>query len=86
MTKLSTTTGQRWPVVGKRLHPEFPYIEAEVKYAVREYAATAIDVIARRLRLSFLNVQAAEEALPRLESLIVLLFLDSTFCFYDQDR
>ena len=86
MTKLSTTTGQRWPVVGKRLHPEFPYIEAEVKYAVREYAATAIDVIARRLRLSFLNVQAAEEALPRLESLIIRFFLDSTFCFYDQDR
>ena len=31
---------------------------------VKEYAATAVDVIARRLRLSFLNVQAAEEALP----------------------
>ena len=30
----------------------------------QEYAATAVDVIARRLRLSFLNVQAAEEALP----------------------
>lgn len=25
---------------------------------------TAIDMIARRLRLAFLNVQAAEEALP----------------------
>ena len=31
----------------------------------REYAATAVDILARRLRLSFLNVQAAEEALPR---------------------
>ena len=30
---------------------EFPYIEAEVRYAVKEYAATAVDVIARRLRL-----------------------------------
>lgn len=29
-----------------------------------EYACTAVDVIARRLRLAFLNVQAAEEALP----------------------
>lgn len=64
--KLACRTGQRWPVLGKRLHPEFPYIEAEVRYAVKEYAATAIDVIARRLRLSFLNVQAAEEALPRI--------------------
>ena len=24
-------TGLRWPVVGKRLNPEYPYIEAEVK-------------------------------------------------------
>ena len=23
-------TGLRWPVVGKRLNPEYPYIEAEV--------------------------------------------------------
>ena len=35
-----------------------------MKYAVKEYAATAVDIIARRLRLSFLNVQAAEESLP----------------------
>jgi len=62
--KLAGLTGQRWPIVGKRIHQEFPYIDAEVRYAVREYAATAVDVIARRLRLSFLNVQAAEEALP----------------------
>jgi glycerol-3-phosphate dehydrogenase len=31
---------------------------------VREYATTAVDMIARRLRLAFLNVQAAQEALP----------------------
>lgn len=47
-----------------RLHPEFPYIDAEIRYGVREYACTAIDMIARRLRLAFLNVQAAQEALP----------------------
>ena len=42
-------------------------IEAEVRYAVRhEYALTATDVISRRLRLSFLNAQAALEALPRI--------------------
>lgn len=35
-------------------------------YAVRhEYALTPIDVLARRTRLCFLNVQAALEALPR---------------------
>ena len=38
-----------------------------MRYAVRhEYALTATDVIARRIRLSFLNVQAAAEALPRI--------------------
>ena len=34
-------------------------------YACREYACSAIDVLARRLRLAFINVHAAEEALPR---------------------
>ena len=65
MADLSTLTGKRWPVIGKRLHEEFPYIEAEVTYAVKEYARTAVDVLARRTRLSFLNVLAADEALPR---------------------
>lgn len=36
----------------------------QVRYGIREYALTAIDMIARRLRLAFLNVQAAQEALP----------------------
>lgn len=37
-----------------------------MRYAVRhEYAQTAVDVIARRCRLSFLNAQAALGALPR---------------------
>ena len=39
---------------------------SQVLYAVREYACTATDVIARRTRLGFLNVQAADEALPRI--------------------
>ena len=53
-------------MIGKRLHEEFPYIEAEVLYAIKEYARTAVDVLARRTRLSFLNVLAADEALPRI--------------------
>ena len=59
-------TGKRWPVVGKRLCSEFPYIEDEVRFAIKEYARTATDVIARRLRLSFLSISATEEALPRI--------------------
>ncbi|XP_061632574.1 glycerol-3-phosphate dehydrogenase, mitochondrial isoform X1 [Phyllopteryx taeniolatus] len=66
VAKMALVTGQRWPIVGKRLVSEFPYIEAEVLYAIKEYACTAIDLIARRTRLGFLNVQAADEALPRI--------------------
>lgn len=36
----------------------------QIRYGIREHAMTAIDMIARRLRLAFLNVQAAQEALP----------------------
>ena len=34
-------------------------------YVFQEYALTAVDMIARRLRIAFLNVQAADEILPR---------------------
>ena len=30
VAKLASLTGKRWPIVGKRLHEEFPYIDAEV--------------------------------------------------------
>ncbi|KAH9851776.1 DAO-domain-containing protein [Lenzites betulinus] len=63
---LAQPTGKTWPLHGIRLAPGYPFIEAEVRYAVRhEYAQTAIDVIARRCRLSFLNAQATLDALPR---------------------
>jgi len=64
VAKLAGLTGKRWPVIGNKIHPDFPYIDAEIRYGVREYAVTATDMIARRLRLAFLNVQAAQEALP----------------------
>lgn len=66
VAKLAELTGKRWPVVGKRLHSEFPYIAAEVRFAIREYACNVVDVISRRLRLSFLNVEASEEVLPKI--------------------
>jgi len=50
----------------KRLHPDFPYIEAEVRYAIRkEFALTAMDILARRTRLAFLNVDACRASIPR---------------------
>ena len=42
-----------------------PVIAAEVLFAVQqEYALTAVDVLARRTRLAFLDAAAAREALP----------------------
>ncbi len=38
----------------------------QVTYAVREYARRAVDILARRTRMAFLNVHTAEEVLPRI--------------------
>ena len=68
---LSSPTGRRFPVRGKRISTLYPFIDGEVRYAVRhEYAQTAVDVIARRTRLAFLNAQAALEALPNVIDLM----------------
>ena len=57
----------RWPLHGHRLLPHYPIIEAEIRWACRrEYAVNAVDVLARRLNLSFLNAQAAADAMPRI--------------------
>ena len=65
VAELSELTMQRFPLRGKRLSPMYPFVDGEVRYAVRnEYAQTAVDVLARRTRLAFLNVNAALEALP----------------------
>lgn len=46
------------------------FFSIKIRYGVREYAVTAIDMIARRLRLAFLNVQAAQEALPTIVNIM----------------
>ncbi|KAI9801272.1 MAG: mitochondrial glycerol-3-phosphate dehydrogenase [Piccolia ochrophora] len=62
---LCSPTDARFPVRGLRVSPLYPFVDGEVRYAVRhEYAQTAVDVLARRTRLAFLNAQAAQEALP----------------------
>jgi len=59
-------TGKSWPVNGVRISEMYPFIEAEITYAIHhEYALTPIDVLARRTRLAFLNVREAYDALPR---------------------
>jgi glycerol-3-phosphate dehydrogenase len=68
---LCAPTETRYPVRGKRISELYPFVDGEVRYAVRhEYAQTAVDVLARRTRLTFLNAQAALEALPQVIDLM----------------
>lgn len=68
---LCEPTEHRYPVRGKRLSELYPFVDGEVRYAVRhEYAQTAVDVLSRRTRLAFLNAQATLEALPRVIDLM----------------
>ena len=54
-----------------RLAEGYPFIEAEVIYAMRnEYACTEMDILARRTRLYTLDQKAAEKALPRVRELM----------------
>ena len=70
VAKLASITGSRWPVVGKRLVEQFPYIEAEIQYAVTEYTCTIVDFLARRTRLAFLNAEAAADAIPKVADIM----------------
>lgn len=55
----------------KRLHPELPYIEGQVRWAVQqEMARTVEDVLARRTRAAFLNERAAREMAPRVAEIV----------------
>ncbi|KAK4549722.1 hypothetical protein LTR36_005023 [Oleoguttula mirabilis] len=68
---LCEPTEDRFPIRGKRISPLYPYVDGEVRYAVRhEYAQSAVDVLARRTRLAFLNAQAALESLPQVIDLM----------------
>ena len=56
---------------GARLADRHPYLEAEVRYAVRhEFAATVVDVLARRTRLAMLDAAAAKVAAPRVATIM----------------
>ncbi|EFP05986.1 hypothetical protein CRE_04925 [Caenorhabditis remanei] len=68
--KLCKSTGKKFPAIGHRLHPDFPFLEAEVRYAVKEYARIPADILARRTRLSLLDARAARQVLPRVVSIM----------------
>lgn len=64
VVRMASLNQKNLPALGKRLHPDYPFIDAEVRYGIREYACTASDMIARRLSLAFQDTKAAYETLP----------------------
>lgn len=59
------------PELSHKLHEAFPYTGAEVVWAVRyEMARTVEDVLARRLRILFLNAAVAMEMAPEVARLM----------------
>ena len=53
------------PELAKKVHPDHPYTFAQVQWALDEELALSLeDVLARRIRLLFLDAKAAEAAAP----------------------
>nr|VZI52582.1 unnamed protein product [Spirometra erinaceieuropaei] len=63
------TASKRGPFAANNADAMPTYIHC-VPFACREYARHAVDFIARRSRLSFLNVRVAEEVLPKVVELM----------------
>jgi glycerol-3-phosphate dehydrogenase len=57
--------------LSERIHPSYPFTKAEIKWFVKnEMAVTLEDIMARRLRLLFLDAKAAMEAAPMVVKVI----------------
>jgi glycerol-3-phosphate dehydrogenase len=53
------------PELGEKLHPRLEFLKAEVVWAIRnEMARTVEDILARRVRILFLDAKAAIEIAP----------------------
>ena len=59
-----------WPRFGVPIVEGYPYIDAEIAWACREYACTIEDVLSRRTRLAFLNRDAALAAIPHVAEIM----------------
>ncbi len=60
------TLQKEHPSLANKLHPDYPYSEAEVVWAVREEMALKIeDVLSRRIRMLVLDARAAKQMAPR---------------------
>ena len=57
--------------LAEQLHPAFPYTCAEVVWSARnEMVETVEDILSRRLRILFIDAQAAKDMAPKVASLL----------------
>lgn len=69
--RLARPTGKNWPRFGSILLEGFPYLECEVEYACKnEMVCTVKDMLTLRMRLAFLNKEAALAVAPRVADLM----------------
>jgi len=69
--ELSKPTGKRWPRFGRVLVEGYPFIEEEIEYACKhEMAVSVKDMLTLRMRLAYLNSEAAKEVVPRVTELM----------------
>jgi glycerol-3-phosphate dehydrogenase len=60
--------------LAEKIHAMYPYTQAEIKWFVeKEMAITVEDILARRLRLLFLDAKAALEAAPLVAKMLTAL-------------
>ncbi len=71
--------------LAEKIHPSYPYTKAEVKWCiVNEMAITPEDILARRLRLLFLDAQAAMDAAPVVARMLSSLTFQSAEWEHEQ--
>jgi len=57
--------------LAEKIHPAYPYTKAEIKWFIEnEMAVTLEDIMARRLRILFLDAEAAMEASPGVATML----------------
>ena len=62
------------PAYTNNIHPDYPYSEAELIWAVRnEMALQVEDILARRSRMLFVNARAAIDAAPKVARMMAKL-------------
>jgi glycerol-3-phosphate dehydrogenase len=56
---------EKKPFLGEKIHTSFPYVKAEILWAVQEEMCMTIeDFLARRSRMLFLDAKASMESAP----------------------